>query len=227
MILMIMRFHFFLKRNSPPWTTWLATIAGTIALGITGAPAHAILPGLSLTGGQSLFSNDSWTLGWQFNTTRALNIDALGIFDAGVPGLNGTYQLGLWDASRALLTTTSVSGSGDVIANGFVWKSLSNLLTLSPGDYVVAAAGDYLTNGDDYAFRGSFSTLQGITFVRDRFIQGVILTYPLNSNGVTPAAFGGNFSEVPGPLPVLGAAAAFGWSRRLRRRLSSSATLQD
>jgi hypothetical protein len=33
-----------------------------------------------------------------------------------------------------------------------------------------------------------------------------------------------NFStqEVPGPLPILGAAAAFGWSRKLRKRLKSS-----
>ena len=28
-------------------------------------------------------------------------------------------------------------------------------------------------------------------------------------------------SSVPGPLPLLGAAAAFGWSRRLRKRLSA------
>ena len=27
---------------------------------------------------------------------------------------------------------------------------------------------------------------------------------------------------VPGPLPILGAAAAFGWSRKLRKRLKSS-----
>jgi hypothetical protein len=31
-----------------------------------------------------------------------------------------------------------------------------------------------------------------------------------------------SFDEVPGPLPVLGAAAAFGWSRRLRRKLKQS-----
>jgi hypothetical protein len=31
--------------------------------------------------------------------------------------------------------------------------------------------------------------------------------------------------EVPGPLPVVGAAAAFAWSRRLRKRLNSAKTL--
>lgn len=32
-----------------------------------------------------------------------------------------------------------------------------------------------------------------------------------------------NVQQVPGPLPILGAAAGFGWSRRLRRRISRSA----
>jgi phospholipase/lecithinase/hemolysin len=30
------------------------------------------------------------------------------------------------------------------------------------------------------------------------------------------------FQQVPGPLPLAGAAAAFGWSRQLRRRLSAA-----
>lgn len=38
----------------------------------------------------------------------------------------------------------------------------------------------------------------------------------LQSSSLTPAA------SVPGPLPLMGAAAAFGWSRRLRRRVGSS-----
>ncbi len=32
----------------------------------------------------------------------------------------------------------------------------------------------------------------------------------------------GPTNEVPGPLPVMGAAAAFGWSRRMRRRINST-----
>jgi hypothetical protein len=32
----------------------------------------------------------------------------------------------------------------------------------------------------------------------------------------------GELKQVPGPLPILGAAAAFGWSRKLRKRLKSS-----
>jgi hypothetical protein len=34
--------------------------------------------------------------------------------------------------------------------------------------------------------------------------------------------FNANLSTVPGPLPVLGAAAGFGWTRRLRKRIRAS-----
>jgi hypothetical protein len=49
---------------------------------------------------------------------------------------------------------------------------------------------------------------------------------------VTGAAFWripdeGPTNEVPGPLPVLGAAAAFGWSRKMRRRIGRSSAVSD
>lgn len=34
-------------------------------------------------------------------------------------------------------------------------------------------------------------------------------------------------TRVPGPLPLMGAFAAFGWSRRLRRRLAKRCLVQD
>jgi hypothetical protein len=44
----------------------------------------------------------------------------------------------------------------------------------------------------------------------------------ITSTAVNASTFGltiGAVQEVPGPMPVLGAAAAFGFSRRLRRRI--------
>ncbi|MFN4867130.1 MAG: hypothetical protein ACK5GZ_12540 [Cyanobium sp.] len=47
------------------------------------------------------------------------------------------------------------------------------------------------------------------------------MTSWLNSGAANASTFGLTIGavEVPGPLPVLGAAAAFGYSRRLRRRI--------
>lgn len=46
-------------------------------------------------------------------------------------------------------------------------------------------------------------------------LSDVALTREISTRGPLPA---------PGPLPLLGAAAAFGWSRKLRRRMASSQT---
>ena len=61
-----------------------------------------------------------------------------------------------------------------------------------------------------------------------------ILTFQIARNGGTTGegtgvisnfVFEAEYEAVPGPLPLLGAAAAFGWSRRLRKRLNSANTL--
>lgn len=49
--------------------------------------------------------------------------------------------------------------------------------------------------------------------------SGLIGTWTLDSTGDTIQLFA--TPPVPGPLPLLGAGAAFGWSRRLRRRIAS------
>ena len=58
--------------------------------------------------------------------------------------------------------------------------------------------------------------------------EGLIGTWNLRDTTTRDAIQVVVSHQVPGPLPLLGAAAAFGWSRRLRRRAASSnATLAD
>lgn len=198
-----------------------------VCLGFAANPASAVLPGLELTGGQTFFTPSPGISGWEFSTNRALQIDALGIFDSGSPGLSaGSYTLGIWDSSQNLLASTMVSGSGDGISNGFAWKSLASILSIAPGNYVVGASGSYAT--DQIAYNGTYTTSPGVTWLTGRFKLSSVFTYPTNSSTLTPSVFGGNFSEykepVPGPLPLAGAAAAFGWSRRLRKRVKVAAS---
>lgn len=205
----------------------LCFCAGLASLSVLSAasPASAFIAGINLTGGQIFDDARSYTLGWEFNVNRAIKIDALGIFDGGSPGLNGSYTLGLWDLGGNLLASTSVSGVGDGIDNSFVWKSLASVLSLAPGNYVVGAAGDYLANLDLFAYDGTFATLSGVSFIESRYVLGDSLQYPVSTFPVV-GYFGGNFSEapVPGPLPLFGAAAAFGWTRRLRSRVRQASS---
>ena len=62
------------------------------------------------------------------------------------------------------------------------------------------------------------TTLAGLGFTT----TGLIGTWTLNGTSETIQVFlGPPAAAVPGPLPLLGAGAAFGWSRRLRKRIAA------
>jgi len=70
----------------------------------------------------------------------------------------------------------------------------------------------------------STSTIAGETLSSLGFTinSGLLGSWTLDGTGDTIQAFlGPPAAAVPGPLPLLGAGAAFGWSRRLRKRISS------
>ena len=70
----------------------------------------------------------------------------------------------------------------------------------------------------------STSTFTGRTLSSLGFTinSGLLGSWTLNGTGDTIQAFlGPPTAAVPGPLPLFGAAAAFGWSRRLRKRIAA------
>ena len=70
----------------------------------------------------------------------------------------------------------------------------------------------------------SSATYNGQTLATLGFTTtGLIGTWSLTGTSETIKVFLGNppSAAVPGPLPLLGAGAAFGWSRRLRKRIST------
>jgi hypothetical protein len=95
-----------------------------------------------------------------------------------------------------------------------------------PFGYLLNGAFTQLTIDDSSLTQSgsaSFSVLAGdvFGFRQDSFdsLGGTASTTISNFNG--PLAASGPAS-VPGPLPLLGAGAAFGWSRQLRRRIGTS-----
>lgn len=183
------------------------------------------MPGIDNLSGGFKGANDSWTLGYSFNIDKGKTIDALGSYDENGDGLNGTYTIGLWDNIGNLLSTATVSGGGDPLVSGFRWATITDI-TLSPGDYIVASAGDWALNGDSFFFSGSYTT-NNLTYISDRYIQGGSLQFPTNTiGGVAPGWLGGNVSfksvaAVPAPLPLFGIGAAFGFRRRMRQRIKT------
>jgi hypothetical protein len=62
-----------------------------------------------------------------------------------------------------------------------------------------------------------------IAFTFDPTIAGSVVAKPFIMGFIAVQYQYSDASPVPGPLPLFGAAAAFGWSRRLRKRVSSAA----
>ncbi len=69
------------------------------------------------------------------------------------------------------------------------------------------------------------ATLPGLGFT---ISSGLIGTWQLagipGPDGQIDVVLGPPATPVPGPLPLFGAAAAFGWSRKLRRRVNAAGT---
>lgn len=139
--------------------------------------------------------------------------------------------------------TAACVGTTCTTKNNFYWLEVP-LLFLEQTDtdltqgYVIAAVGDFdSTDGASIFVNGTGAFDPAVNYEGGGYnvnadsgypipfgLQSDILTdppFPPNSNGF----YNSNISlfEVPGPLPVMGAAAAFGWSRRLRRRINTSA----
>ena len=203
--------------------------SATLGLAASPAQAIAITAGIdNLSGGTfGPSTGGAYNLGYEFSLSNAATVNALGSYDHNGDGLSGTYTVGLWDVAGTLLASATV-GTGDQLASSFRWADITDI-TLGAGNYIVASAGDW-NNGDEYFFSGSFTTNQ-LTYVTDRFNFGTTFTFPVASlGGYAPGFLGGNVSfasttsttstSVPGPLPILGLAAAFGFSRKLRKRIN-------
>ncbi len=122
--------------------------------------------------------------------------------------------------------TGPTSFNGTVFyGDGTSTSSISTYIAVDPGEFLLGGFGissGYIS-GDPII---SSSTIAGQTLASlgFTFSSGLLGSWTLDGTGDTIQAFLGPASPpsaVPGPLPLLGAGAAFGWSRRLRRRITS------
>lgn len=115
-------------------------------------------------------------------------------------------------------TKASFSLGGPVTPSVLGTAALINTLAVN-----LQTAG--ITSFTGAKIRGTFNgSTNGVT----AFSAGLALfDSDPNSGGVSPTTIYGNAfnNPVPGPLPIVGAGAAFGWSRRLRKRVRKASAV--
>lgn len=223
-----------------------AVVAGSLL--IQPAPAHAqFLPGYTTTGATGgVYSVSPASFGFFFEAASNVLVDGLGFSSQAAWGNGTSYTVKLWSFVNGgqnpadyteLANATFTHGNSYTFQDGYFWQSLMGSISLpesivsdptSQIGYVIAAIGDFSGTGGNVEYEGGTPTFNpslvnagnGFNDVMDPngYFEIPIYDGGVGSNGY----FNANLSLVPGPLPVLGAAAGFGWTRRLRKRIRSS-----
>jgi hypothetical protein len=201
----------------------VAAAAAAVALS-----ANAGTPALTYTGGDAQLGNGPFTLGWEFTTSQAFRVDALGAYDSGLDGLVESHDVGLWDNLGNLLASTTIaSGTGATLVDNFRYNSIASVL-IGPGTYFVGAL--WLDGGDPNVFpgQGATTTVAGLTYVQNGYATGGSLADPTQTSGEAASYFGANLQvgNVPEPMTwalMLVGFGGMGAALRARRRAVATA----
>ncbi len=194
------------------WAFRIALLA--LALMAAALPVQAgPMPGIEFSATTQDFTNGEWSLGYEFSTIKAVQVNALGFFDdstVGGPGLSQNHAAGIYNAAGNLLVSTTITPASPLIGH-FRYASIPGT-TLPAGQtfFVVAETGV-----DRYTFRTVGLTVNpNIQFLEDAFISSPVLAFPTNSDGLTAADgggfFGANFLLTPVGVPEPAGLAMFG-----------------
>jgi len=132
----------------------------------------------------------------------------------------GSYQIGANDLasdSRNPSTLTFSFGSGIKAFGGYFYN------TNSSGNFVTDSLQISLNSNSFTTTKTPISAITFYGFIFDSDLTNATITKNANRYVTAGTVIVGTTASAPvaapGPLPLFGAAAAFGWSRRLRRRL--------
>jgi hypothetical protein len=188
------------------------TFGIVLALALLGGSADAQTAGVSFGAEPDAFTTGlDGTRGWQFSVTEAIFVTALGVWDPGANGFAESHQVGLWDATSALLASLVMPAGtvGALGADNFRYMSLDSPLLLNPGTFRIGAfyvegSGDQVAQNAAPIGAPGFVVYEGARLLRGGFGD------PTEVSAVPQGAFGGNFLfepadrvAVPEPVSLL------------------------
>jgi hypothetical protein len=235
-------------KPSAPWAA-LGVIVTVGPLLSQQAPALAFSPVYTTTGSVGAYTTSfiPTSVGFFFETTSDVEINGLGFSFQDTWADSKTYTVKLWsfdngglDPKHYTLLDSLVFTAPPpfyTLQKGYWWQSIASRMlprtdaVADPSSqlgYVIAAIGDFSNSPGNVQIEGGIAAfdsrfiIAGNGFNEQSDPTG-FFPVPIYDAGLgTEAYFNPNISIVPGPLPILGAAAAFSWSRRLRSRIRIS-----
>jgi hypothetical protein len=180
-------------------------VLGALALGVflAGDSAHATPIGYTSSGGL-LDPNSGATIGVRFTPQTQIFIEALGVLDVNVDGLDTAHDVGLFTATGDLLASVTVlAGTGSTLQEGFRFEAIAPV-ALSAGETFIVAA--YYPTGKtgDKRLRSTPTgdpaiALDPVTV----YSLGGALSFPSSVNPDFRSAANFTFTVVPEPATAL------------------------
>jgi hypothetical protein len=183
-------------------------------------PAVQTANGTSVNWRNFIGANQSASVGWSFSVgAQDQEVDALGIYDAGMDGLADAHAVGIWTSSGTLLAQATVPpGTAGTLVGSYRYSAIAPLTLTAGQTYVVgtyfgpvpdqcgSACGDVLL-----AF-GTETYAPGITFLQSRQTLAVLgagsLAFTNVDAGIAEGVFGPNFLLAVPLTRIIGLSAA-------------------
>jgi hypothetical protein len=114
------------------------------------APAFGDVPAMSfdsLGSGQNYYQNQSYSLGWKFQTNQGIEVTALGFYDDLANGLTESHPVGIFDASNSQLVRSVTVTNSDPLTGFFHFHSIAPIFLPAGHEYYVTS----VTGTEKYA----------------------------------------------------------------------------